>query len=86
MCGPWSSRHGKRPVGGYHQHFNTSPEPIRYVVPRRGNPELRGERRPVPQIEYEDEDPAVRELFESRLRKRGLDPRSMDEYRSEGKD
>lgn len=73
------------PGGGYHQHFNTTAEPIRYLVLRRGNPELAGDaggqaQDAQMQIHFEDEDPAVWELFVSELHKRGLEP-DMDAWR-----
>lgn len=75
------------PANGYHQHFNTGTEAIRYVVLRRGNPELTGRGRRGenvnPQIEFAEEDPAVWELFENELHARGHDPSKMDSYRSE---
>lgn len=76
------------PGNGYHQHFNVSEEPIRYVVLRRGNPELTGRGRgdastENPQIEFKDEDPAVWELFAKELTDRGFDPSFMDQYRNE---
>jgi mannose-6-phosphate isomerase-like protein (cupin superfamily) len=72
------------PGNGFHQHFNVSDEAIRYVVLRRGNPELLGGNNPMnPQIEFQDEDPAVWELFESELKARGHDTSFMDTYRSE---
>ncbi len=76
------------PGNGYHQHFNVSEEPIRYVVLRRGNPELTGRGRGTastenPQIEFSDEDPAVWELFAKELTQRGFDPSFMDKYRDQ---
>jgi hypothetical protein len=66
----------------YHQHFNTGPEPARYLAMRRGgSPEhpLKlgmaaggNESKPVNQIEYEDEDPTIRELYERELDARGV--------------
>ena len=73
------------PGNGYHQHFNVSTEAIRYVVLRRGNPELMGGGmggNTNPQIDFADEDPAVWELFERELQSRGLDPKAMADYRS----
>ena len=73
------------PGNGFHQHFNTSTEPIRYVVLRRGNPELTGGGSGGPrnpQIEFADEDPAVWELFERDLIEKGNDPSFMANYRS----
>ncbi len=64
---------------GYHQHFNISDEPIRYMVLRHGNPRFSGSvgARSADavnsNIQFDDEDPAIRELFESELRKRGLE-------------
>ena len=64
---------------GYHQHFNISDEPIRYMVLRHGNPRFAGsvgarsQAAETSSIEYEDEDPAIHELFEEELRKRGLE-------------
>ena len=72
------------PGDGYHQHFNATPDPIRYLVLRFGNPFLVGSAgREPPQIEFGDEDPAVWELFVDELAKRGLEP-NMDEFRKAG--
>ncbi len=72
------------PGDGYHQHFNATPDPIRYLVLRFGNPFLVGgggrEDMP-PQIEFDDEDPAVWDLFVSELGQRGLEPR-MEGYKT----
>lgn len=70
------------PEGWYHQHFNTGPEPARYLALRRGgSPEhpLRlgmgsGEKGPE-QIEYENEDPVIYAMYEQELRKNGLEVR-----------
>ncbi len=65
------------PGTGYHQHFNASDEPIRYVVLRYGNPRYQGALGKMTketggrQIEFEEEDPGVRELFETELASRG---------------
>ncbi len=62
----------------YHQHFNTGSEPVRYLALRFG-----GNKHPMgsgfimeygengDQIEYEDEDPEVRRMFEEEVRKNG---------------
>ena len=73
------------PGDGFHQHFNACPEPIRYTVLRFGSPELLGTGSNVwpPQIEFDDEDPAVWETFMAELEKRGLEPK-MGEYRDKG--
>ncbi len=73
------------PGSGYHQHFNATTDPIRYVVLRFGSPELlgqgstRGVTKP-PQIEFDEEDPAVWETFVEELASRGLEPK-MQEYK-----
>jgi hypothetical protein len=69
----------------FHQHFNTGPEPARYLALRRGgSPEhplklgmaAGGEEGdPNNQIEYEDEDPAIRELYARELAARGVELR-----------
>lgn len=67
------------PEGWFHQHFNTSPEPARHIAFRRG--EYGTGKRFQPwldvkkggdQIEYEDEEPDVRAIYEEELRKAGL--------------
>jgi oxalate decarboxylase/phosphoglucose isomerase-like protein (cupin superfamily) len=60
----------------FHQHFNVGPTPARYLAfhpPMQfdGHAE-RVEDRARDQIEYTDEDPAVRQRFEAELAKRGL--------------
>jgi len=68
------------PGNGYHQHFNATPDPIRYIVLRFGSPEILGSGGGAPrQIEFDDEDPAVFDLFVEELAKRGLEP-NMEEY------
>ena len=70
---------------GGHQHFNASSEPARYLVLHYGNPSFgagggTGNRRSSrasdepsrTQIEYEDEDPRIRALFEEECGKRGV--------------
>jgi hypothetical protein len=72
------------PAGWWHQHFNTGAEPARYLAIRRGgSPEhpLRigisggSEEAGAEQIEYENEDPAIRELYETELKARGVELR-----------
>jgi quercetin dioxygenase-like cupin family protein len=76
----------------FHQHFNTSAEPARYLAIAFGGlryPTLGDKRKTFAlmdvsvrdggrQIEYGDEDPAIRELYERELRKHGV-PSGMDE-------
>ena len=67
------------PGSGYHQHFNLSREPLRYLVLRFGNPRYTGARGARYrntggiQIEFEDEDPAVRAMFLDELAERGIE-------------
>jgi hypothetical protein len=63
----------------YHQHFNTGPEPARYLALRAGDgqPSGWGEsnvsiKEGGMQIEYEDEDRGIHELFETELAKNGV--------------
>lgn len=62
----------------FHQHFNTGPEPARYLALRapNGTPEKWGEsnvsmKEGGMQIEYEDENPEIHKIFESELEKHG---------------
>jgi mannose-6-phosphate isomerase-like protein (cupin superfamily) len=72
-----------------HQHFNPSNEAARYLVLRYGNDRfgLREGQMPAgknperwrrPQIEYKDEQPEVRVIFEEECRKRGVTSRMSD--------
>lgn len=66
-----------------HQHFNPSSEPARYLVLRYGNDQFglregqhrqsygKGQER-RPQIEFKDEEPRIRALFEEECRKHGV--------------
>ena len=76
----------------FHQHFNASAEPARYLAVAFGGlryPTLADKRATFMgmdvsvkeggrQIEYEDEDPRIRRIYEDELRKRGIRSR-MDE-------
>jgi hypothetical protein len=53
----------------YHQHFNTGAEPARYLVLHVNTPIFYDKH---VQIEYTDEDPEIRRLFESELAKSGV--------------
>lgn len=57
----------------YHQHFNTSPVPVRYVAFRMGALDTRNPGLPD-QIEPADEDPEVYNLYEAECAKHGLEP------------
>jgi oxalate decarboxylase/phosphoglucose isomerase-like protein (cupin superfamily) len=70
------------PERWFHQHFNTGPEPARYLALRWGGSKfLMGERYQMDtdvrsggdQIEYDDEDPDVRELYKTELAKVEID-------------
>jgi hypothetical protein len=59
----------------FHQHFNVTGEPARYLAmhaPRGANQSERVENIIRDQIEYPDEDPIIRQTFDSELSKRGL--------------
>jgi oxalate decarboxylase/phosphoglucose isomerase-like protein (cupin superfamily) len=64
----------------FHQHFNTGPDPARYLALRWNNAEFPIEafdsyvRRMESgdQIEYENEDPAIRAEYETELRRSGV--------------
>lgn len=53
------------PAGWYHQHFNTSDVPVFHIAFHR--PQTVANEGPRDQIEYEDEDPRIRESFESEI-------------------
>ncbi len=53
----------------YHQHFNTGSEPARYLVFHVKSPTLPDKH---VQIEYPEEDPEIRNLFEGELAKAGV--------------
>jgi hypothetical protein len=74
------------PRDWFHQHFNTGREPARYLALRWGSHKFRtgkhfsgGEgwyysiKLGGNQIEYEDEDPEVRRMFEAELAKEGIE-------------
>ncbi len=74
------------PHGWFHQHFNSGPEPTQVLALRYGSKKHIVEYREVhyregvltsireggTMIEYEDEDPAIRELFEQECAKNGV--------------
>ena len=77
----------------YHQHFNTGTAPARYLALKYEGTAIRNEQG-VPkawisqrvggdQIDYDDEDPKVRELFKEALAKTGLQPRMEEAYATE---
>ncbi len=78
------------PENWWHQHFNTGREPARYLALRAfGSKKYRGvgkrykgtvdRKQGGDQIEYEDEDPMVRKLFEEALAQQGVKSK-MEKY------
>jgi mannose-6-phosphate isomerase-like protein (cupin superfamily) len=75
------------PNDWFHQHFNTGPQPARYLALKFGGrryqplPQSGGDRADVSikkggyQLEYEDEDPQVHARFEQELRSNGAECR-----------
>ena len=74
------------PGTGYHQHFNCSGEDIRYLVFRFGNPRYSGaigkrtKDTGGTNIDFENEDPRVNELFETELAKRGVESHQAEAF------
>ena len=79
------------PEGWWHQHFNTGKEPARYLALRAfGSKKYRGvgkrykgtvdRKQSGDQIEYEDEDPTVRRMFEEELARKGIESRMESHY------
>ena len=72
------------PTGWFHQHFNSGPEPARQLALRYGSTKFpmgihkaaggvtRSTSEGGTQIEYEDEDPEIRRLFERETAARGV--------------
>ncbi len=58
------------PAGWYHQHFNTGPEPVFHLAFHR--PASIRDRYERAEIEYEEEDPSIRQMFEEELTKSGV--------------
>lgn len=77
----------------YHQHFNTGPEPARYLALKAEATTIRNEqgvplawisqRQGGDQIDYVDEAPAIRQMFREALAKHGLAPRMEEAYQAE---
>jgi hypothetical protein len=80
----------------YHQHFNTSPNPVRYLATAFGSSRypFSQEKRLIKmgvdvsvkdggaQIEYEDQNPRIHEIFLAELEKAGVECR-MNEFMDE---
>jgi hypothetical protein len=71
------------PEKWFHQHFNTGGKPARYLALRAGSPKFgrpwgksyasdESVKSGGDQIEYEDEDPKIRQMFEQALAKNGV--------------
>lgn len=73
------------PGDWYHQHFNLSEEPARYLALHRPNvlpngPEpVYDSKHPDNIIQYTEEDPKVRTIFEEELAERGMESRMPEE-------
>lgn len=61
------------PNNWYHQHFNTGDQPATYLALQR--PVVIYNKGGSHQIEYEDEDPAIREEYVAELKQRGVELR-----------
>jgi hypothetical protein len=80
------------PEWWYHQHFNTGPEPARYLALRRGGSAehpitlgMSGGTGAPDQIEPEDEDPAIYDMYLEELTKNGVEVgQPRPEYKAEG--
>jgi gentisate 1,2-dioxygenase len=59
------------PTGTWHQHYNTGKEPCRFVA-LHASTAVQREERGVEQIEFEDEDQSMRELYENECAKNGV--------------
>lgn len=77
------------PAGWFHQHFNTGSQPARYFafhqarIGALNNSPLFSTENPNNQIEYVDEDPAIRELYDTELEQTGLESKMPEEcYRN----
>ncbi len=77
----------------FHQHFNTGSTPARYLALKYEGTAIR-DARGIPkawismreggdQIDYADENPKVREMFEEELAKNGVETRMKEEYENE---
>lgn len=79
------------PAHYYHQHFNTTNKRSRYLamhppnVLPRGPADVFNPKTPKNQIEYHQEDPRIREIFEEALAEKGLESQMPeDAYKEEG--
>lgn len=59
------------PAGSWHQHYNTGAEPCRFVA-LHASTAVQGEERGVEQIEFEDEDKVLRQMYEDECARNGV--------------
>ncbi|MBI2360537.1 MAG: cupin domain-containing protein, partial [Deltaproteobacteria bacterium] len=59
------------PAGAWHQHYNTGKEPCKFVA-LHASTAVQREERGVEQIEFEDEDTAMRKMYEEECAKSGV--------------
>lgn len=59
------------PAGTWHQHYNTGPEPCKFVA-LHASTAVQREERGLEQIEFEDEDAAMRRMYEQECAKNGV--------------
>ena len=62
------------PAGSWHQHYNTGAEPCRFVA-LHASTAVQGEERGVEQIEFEDEDKILRQMYEDECARNGVEAR-----------
>jgi gentisate 1,2-dioxygenase len=61
------------PAGTWHQHYNTGREPCKFVA-LHANTAVQREEKGIEQIEFEQEDAALRRLYEEECAKSGVKP------------
>lgn len=59
------------PAGVWHQHYNTGPEPCRFIA-FHASTAVQREEGGIEQIEFEDEDPMMRKMYEEECAKNGV--------------
>ena len=75
----------------FHQHFNTGPTPARYLAFKHGSQRNKqgvmmcwiSRRLGGDQLDYADEDPNIRHMFEQALAKHGLESQMAEAYEQE---
>lgn len=79
----------------FHQHFNTGAEPARYLALKYEGTAIRdakgvpkawiSTRKGGDQVDYADEDPAIRNMFEDELAKSGIESKMKKQYETESR-